>query len=56
MRTYRGVIVVTHRDVLPLEDVICRLAEAARLDIEDAEIEELQVVILWRSLVDCDDE
>lgn len=54
MATYRGVVVVTHEDSLPMDEVIRRLAASTRLDIEEAEIEELQVVILWRSLVDCD--
>jgi hypothetical protein len=50
--TYRGVVVVTHEGSLALEDLVRYLAERTALDIHEPEIDGLQVVILWRSLVD----
>ena len=52
MPTYRGVVVVTHEGSLALEDLVRYLAERTALDIHEPEIDGLQVVILWRSLVD----
>jgi hypothetical protein len=53
--TYRGVVVVTHEGTLALEEVIQHLAERTSLDIHEPEIEGLQVVILWRSLVNLEE-
>ena len=52
MPTYRGVVVVTHEGHVPKDDLIQHLAEQVMLDIPEPEIDGLQVVILWRSLVD----
>lgn len=54
MRTYRGVIVVSHSDEIEKEHLIRHLAERAMLEIDLCEVDGLQVVILWRSLVDLD--
>jgi hypothetical protein len=56
MPTYRGVVVVTHDSDVHREELIRHLAERTMLDIHDSEIDGLQVVILWRSLVDVDGE
>ena len=52
MRTYRGVLVVTHEGDVLKDDLVKHLAENTVLEIDGGEIEGLQVVILWRSLVD----
>lgn len=52
MPTYRGVVVVTHDGLIPVHELIQHLAERTMLHVEGDEIESLQVVILWRSLVD----
>lgn len=52
MRTYRGVVVVTHEGDVPKDELVRHLAEQVMLDIHEPEIDGLQVVILWRSLVD----
>lgn len=54
MRAYRGVVVVTHDGHVPLDELIQHLAERTMLEIQEPEIDGLQVVILWRSLVDFD--
>lgn len=56
MRTYRGVVVVTHNGHVPRDELIQHLAERTALDIHDSEIDGLQVVILWRSLTDTEEE
>jgi hypothetical protein len=56
MRTYRGVIIVTHEGEVHKDELIQYLAEATVLDIHESEIDGLQVVILWRSLIDMDEE
>ena len=52
MPTYRGVVVVTHEGDVPKDQLVQHLAERTALDIHEPEIDGLQVVILWRSLVD----
>lgn len=52
MPTYRGVIVVKHEGEVPKEELIQHLAERTMLDIHGSEIDGLQVVILWRTLID----
>jgi|LakMenEpi03Aug12_release.lakeMendotaPanAssembly.Ray.scaffolds.fasta_scaffold4238843_1 hypothetical protein len=52
MPTYRGVVVVTHEGDVPRDQLVQHLAERTALDIHEPEIDGLQVVILWRSLVD----
>ena len=54
MRTYRGVVVVTHNGHVPKDELIQHLAERTELEIHSSEIDGLQVVILWRSLTDTD--
>ena len=55
MPKYRGVIVVTHDGDVQLEELVRHLAERTMLEVLDSEIDGLQVVILWRSLVDVDE-
>lgn len=52
MRTYRGVVVVTHEGDVQKDALIQHLAERTMLDIHESEIDGLQVVILWRTLID----
>jgi hypothetical protein len=52
VRTYRGVVVVTHQGDVPKDELIQHLAERTLLDVHESEIDGLQVVILWRSLID----
>lgn len=52
MRTYRGVVVVTHEGDVPKDELIQHLAERTMLDVHESEIDGLQVVILWRTLID----
>lgn len=54
MKTYRGVIVVSHDGDTPKDELIKHLAERTVLELDAGEIEALQVVILWRSLIDVD--
>lgn len=54
MPKYRGIIVVTHDGDVHLDELIKHLAERTSLEVVDSEIDGLQVVILWRSLVDVD--
>lgn len=54
MPTYRGVVVVTHEGNVPKDDLIQHLAERTVLELDAVEIDGLQVVILWRSLIDLD--
>lgn len=54
MPTYRGVVVVTHEGDVPKDELVRHLAEQTMLDIPESEIDGLQVVILWRSLVPLD--
>lgn len=56
MRTYRGVVVVTHNGHVPKDALIKHLAERTVLEIHTAEVDGLQVVILWRSLVDAEED
>lgn len=52
MRTYRGVVVVTHDGDVQRDALIQHLAERTMLEVTESEIDGLQVVILWRSLID----
>jgi hypothetical protein len=52
--TYRGVVVVTHEGDVPKDELVRHLAEQTMLDIPESEIDGLQVVILWRSLIPLD--
>ena len=52
MRTYRGVVVVTHDGDVQKDALIQHLAERTMLEVTESEIDGLQVVILWRSLTD----
>lgn len=54
MRTYRGVVVVTHEGEVQVNELIQHLAERTVLEVHESEIEGLQVVILWRTLIDLD--
>ena len=56
MRTYRGVVVVKHDGDVPKDELVQHLAERTSLDIHDSEIDGLQVVILWRTLIDLEEE
>lgn len=55
MPAYRGVVVVRHEGEVPMEELVKHLAERTVLEVMDSEIDGLQVVILWRSLVDVED-
>lgn len=55
MARYRGVIVVTHEGDVARDDLVKQLAEGTVLEVDSIEIECLQIVILWRSLVDVDE-
>jgi hypothetical protein len=55
MRTYRGVIIVTHEGEVHKDELIQHLTETTVLEIHECEIDGLQVVILWRSLIDMDE-
>lgn len=52
MRTYRGVVVVTHDGDVLKDELIRHLAERTVLEVQESEVEGLQVVILWRTLID----
>lgn len=55
MKTYRGIVVVSHHDEqIGVAELIKHLAQAVSMEIEST-VDGLQVVILWRSLVDVDD-
>ena len=56
MKSYRGVVIVTHDGQSPRDELIEHLADRTRLEVEDCEIDSLQVVILWRSLVDLEEQ
>jgi hypothetical protein len=53
---YRGVLTVRHEGAVPKDELIQHLAERTVLEVVDAEIEGLQVVILWRSLLPIEEE
>jgi hypothetical protein len=48
------VVVVMHDGDLPLAELITHLAKRTVLEIHEVDVESLQVVILWRTLVDVD--
>ena len=54
MRTYRGVVIVSHAGEASKDELIRHLAERTMLEVHESEIEGLQIVILWRSLIDLD--
>lgn len=54
--SYRGVVVVKHDSEVPKDELIKHLADRTVLDIHESEIDGLQVVILWRTLIDIEED